>query len=243
MKRSVAITVFSLTLLALPLRADEDGVPADLRDEAFTRYVDLSLVRGAITGRDPAGLADAALQLTEGERILFRSHRGLPAGRVFRLAIQVAGEKRDRATLDRLERAAKAQGNKDLLDLIATEKKLAGSSRRVDPALLVAADAMSVEALVQYRSFIGEDGRVAQRPRPARRSGEGHRRPAGAAEGPARRAAQADRRDEGPDQGRRRRRRPAPQAGGVGARQTRHRTSDPPDRGNVVGDIDAIEAG
>lgn len=159
MFRRVA-AVMLVALCAMPVLAeevddeDDDPIPAEARDVGFSRYVDLDLLRSALNDRDASLLCDVALQLTEGERILLRSHKGLPASKVFRMALDVATEKRDKETLGRLLRAAKGQGRKELVEVIETTIKTAGPRRKVDMSLLVAPDSMSVEALVIYRGVL-----------------------------------------------------------------------------------------
>ena len=133
---------------------DDDAVPEGVADAAFARYVDLDLIRKAVVDRDAPLLCDVALQLAEGERVLLRPHKGLPADRLFRLAMATATDKRDLKTLDRLERAAKALKRDELAKLLPAAKLLAGKARRLDAGLMVAADTMSVESLLMYRSFL-----------------------------------------------------------------------------------------
>jgi hypothetical protein len=133
---------------------DDSPIPATLKDPAFSRYVDLALVRTALTERDPAILCDVALQLAEGERVLLRSHKGLPSSRVFTIALEVATQAGDKATLARLAKTFKAQKNNDLAMLADAALKVGGKARRVDSSLLVSPDSMSVEGLVLYRSFL-----------------------------------------------------------------------------------------
>jgi hypothetical protein len=142
--------MLNYSLLALVLAGAAAAEDASLIDPAFTRYVELSLVQKAISERDPALLADVALQLHEGERVLFRAHKGLPSQRVFRLAIEVAAEKRDTATLDRLERAAAAKKIEEVTRLLPAARLLAGKARRLDAGL--AGDSGSAEGALLYKS-------------------------------------------------------------------------------------------
>ena len=50
------------------------ALPDELLDAAFARYMDIDFLRAAWQALDAAALADAGLQLAEGERVLFRSH-------------------------------------------------------------------------------------------------------------------------------------------------------------------------
>src|SRR5262249_7625394 len=133
----------------------EAPIPAGLEDRAFTRYVDLALVRTALTERDSALLCDVALQLAEGERVLLRSHKGLPASRMFAVALEVAFQNGDKTTLARLVKAFQSRKEDEkLLARAEAALKLAGKARAVKADLLVSPDAMSVEGLVLYRSFL-----------------------------------------------------------------------------------------
>jgi hypothetical protein len=139
-----------------PGPADEKqaGVPADIKDAAFERYVDLAELRGAILDLDSARLCDVALGLANGERVLLRSHKGLPSSRVFQLALEAAAEKRDKATLARLVKIFESNKNAEMAKRAKQAIALAGPGRKVDPSLLVSADSMSAEALALYRSFL-----------------------------------------------------------------------------------------
>jgi hypothetical protein len=139
--------------LARGAEGDDDPVPRELTDAGFRRYADLDLLRAALTDRDPALLCDAALQLAEGERVLLRSHKGLPSRKVFLLAVECAADKRDGATLKRLLRGAKAQPDKGLAEVVEVAMKTAGVNRKVERDL-VPPDGMSDEALVGFRGFI-----------------------------------------------------------------------------------------
>jgi hypothetical protein len=143
-----------LGVRGLAASADKDALPAGLEDAPFSRYVELSVVRKTLVDRDPALLCDVALQLAEGERVLLRPHKGLTASRMLRLALDVAVEKNDKKTLDRLARAARRDDNKDLAEKVKAAQGLGGDSRRFNTGTSVRADSMSVEALLLYRSFL-----------------------------------------------------------------------------------------
>lgn len=139
--------------LARGAEGNDDPVPRELVDAGFRRYADLELLSAALAERDPALLCDVALQLAEGERVLLRSHKGLPARKVFLLAVEAAADKRDRPALDRLLRAAKAQADGGLVELVEVAVKTAGPKRKVDRDL-VPPDGMSDESLTTFREFI-----------------------------------------------------------------------------------------
>ena len=120
------------------------------RDPAVELYVDLDLLARAVREQDPAGLADAGLQLTEAERILLRSHKGgLTAAAVMRKAATLAARKHDQATLDRLASAAQRSGNKEFLSYIGDVRKLPG----VDDAPPVLVDEVSLQQFALLRDL------------------------------------------------------------------------------------------
>lgn len=96
-------------------------VIASCSDPAFERYVDLELLARAWGTMDSALLADAGLQLAEGERVLCRPHVAFPSRDVLDRAIALAGEKNDAATLKRLAVALKEQ--KELAAKVAEAQK------------------------------------------------------------------------------------------------------------------------
>src|SRR5262245_46946059 len=55
-----------------PAGGSPAGVPAELRDPAFDRFVDLAQVGQTLAAQDPGRLTDLALQMVEGERVLLR---------------------------------------------------------------------------------------------------------------------------------------------------------------------------
>ena len=89
----------------------EPQIPDELQDRAFDQYVDMVRLQEAWDRLSAAALADAGLQLAEGERVLFRSHKALPADAVLKAAANIAVEKRDKQTLERLAKAARVLGS------------------------------------------------------------------------------------------------------------------------------------
>jgi len=129
-------------------------IPEDLRDAAFDRYVDLYLLGKAWGGVDPVLLADCGLQLAEGERVLLRPHKALPAERVLALAVKAAADRHDTATLDRLAKAAERDGRNDLASQVASARKLAGAARAVDPTATVAVEEMTPNEYAVYQRWL-----------------------------------------------------------------------------------------
>ncbi len=103
--------------------------PPELYDPAYDQYVNMSNVGVAWQSQDAAALADGALQLLEGERILMRPHAKLPAEKVLILAGKIAVEKKDTETLERLRKAAERHGKKEVAAQLSATNKLAAAAR------------------------------------------------------------------------------------------------------------------
>lgn len=119
-------------------------------DPAFDRFVDPLAIGKAWAALDGVALTDGALGLLEGERILLRPHRSLPAKEIVIVAARLAGERGDAASLARLEKAAAQHDRNDLKELLAQARSLGGASRTA--ALTVDVGAVSPEA---YRTCAG----------------------------------------------------------------------------------------
>ena len=104
-------------------------------DDLFEQYVSLSHLGSAWRNLDAAAMTDSALQFAEAERVLLRSHGSIKASQVFDLAIRVATEKGDKASLARLAKSFERSGDKDRLAQVNLAMQAAGTSRAVDPAL------------------------------------------------------------------------------------------------------------
>ena len=131
-------------------------VPYELQDSAFDRHVDLLVLGQAWDELDPALIADVALQLAEGERILLRPHKAIKSEDLFKLAARMATDKRDQATLDRLQKHYERTGNQPMSDSLAAARKLAGEARAEDPALLIPVDEVTPEGYALYRGVLGQ---------------------------------------------------------------------------------------
>ncbi len=108
---------------------------AAFRDPAFDRFVDLSLLAESYLAQNTEGMADAALQLLEGERVLMRPHRSVPAKIVIDATLRVATSQGDTATLDRLAKAVAKTGDAELATRIKAMKELASKPRAAAPAI------------------------------------------------------------------------------------------------------------
>ena len=135
----------------------EPAGAANLSDPAFDAYVDPALLGRAWADHDPALLADAGLQLAEGERVLMRTHKsGIDAETLLELAAKVAADRHDKATLDRLAKAAERQGRKALAGQVAIASKLGGQARSLDPTLMISVDDTTPEVFGLFRQGVGE---------------------------------------------------------------------------------------
>jgi len=143
-------------LIAAAKAAATPQVPQELQDPAFDRYVDLLLLGEAWERLDPALMTDVALQFAEGERVLFRSHKGIKSEELFKLAVKMATDRRDQATLDRLQKHFERSGDKSSSESLAASRKLTGEARAVDPALLIPVDEITPEGYALYRGILGE---------------------------------------------------------------------------------------
>lgn len=139
-----------------PAPADSLVIPTDLQDAAFEHYVSLAFLGTAWECLDPSGIADAALQFAEGERVLHRSHKAIKSADLFQLAIKMAVDRRDTSTLDRLLKYAQKAGDTAMVQAIVTAQKLAGATRAADPTMQVAVAEVSAADYVRYRGVIGE---------------------------------------------------------------------------------------
>jgi len=143
-------------LIAAAKSAATPQVPEELQDVAFDRYVDLLLLGDAWDRLAPALMTDVALQLAEGERVLFRPHKAIKSAELFQLAVKMAVDRRDQATLDRLQKHFERSGDKTASESLAASRKLVGEARTTDPALLIPVDEISPDGYALYRGILGE---------------------------------------------------------------------------------------
>jgi hypothetical protein len=109
------------------------AVPRLAHDAAFERFVDFNALGSAWDTLDAAGVADGALALIEGERVLGRPHASLRASDVAAVAARLAAENGDAATLSRLEKAAERSGEAKLGEIASSAKMLGGRARAASP--------------------------------------------------------------------------------------------------------------
>ncbi len=102
-------------------------------DPGFSGYFDEEAFRQAAGTMNAGAIADLALKLAEGERVLLRPHAsGINSTAVLGLAVRVATETKDAATLERLAAAAEKGKLETLQAQIAAAKQVAGASRAAD---------------------------------------------------------------------------------------------------------------
>ena len=117
---------------------DLDGaleIPLEHADPGFDEYANAGMLATAWHQMDPGLVTDIALRFAEGERVLMRSHKTITTGQAFDLAIRVATEKRDKATLARLAKALEKSGDRARLEQVNLSMKVAGTARASDPTL------------------------------------------------------------------------------------------------------------
>ena len=118
-------------------KPDAPPMPALPLDRAFARHVNFNRLGSAVRHMDSAALTDAALNMADCERVLHRPYAALPADRLMGMAAQLAAEKRDKASLERLAAAAEKAGNTALVGQIHTAQKLADAPRAVEPDKMI----------------------------------------------------------------------------------------------------------
>jgi len=123
-------------------------------DPAFDRYLDLELLERAWSDKNAPLLADVGLQLAEGERVLFRTHKSVTSDQVLAMAIRTAMERRDVKTLTRLAKAAEALNKAELRAQANGALRLASTSRDADPALALPAERTSPEEFLLLRDTL-----------------------------------------------------------------------------------------
>jgi len=136
------------------LAAERDRTVPDILDPAFDVYIRPAMLGRAYAGVDPALLTDAALQLAEGERVLLRSRKGITAAQALQLAVRAAGDKQDKASLERLAKHAESRGDKELASKIAATQKLASASRESPSRMMVPIDDIGLGAYGRIRYCI-----------------------------------------------------------------------------------------
>ncbi|WP_437192282.1 hypothetical protein [Planctomicrobium sp. SH527] len=131
-------------------------IPNELNDPAFNQYVDITLLGPAWSAKDAAALTDIALQLAEGERILLRSHKAGSSKDLLNLATKIAQSSDDKAALGRIEQAATHLKYDDVVASTKSSNKLAGASRRDEPAMKVDLNQTSLQGIATYSYLLDQ---------------------------------------------------------------------------------------
>jgi len=133
------------------LAAEREKTVPDISDPAFDVYVQPALIGQAYAAGDAALLTDVALQLAEGERVLLRSRKGITSAQIVQLAVNAAGQKQDKRSLQRLAKFAELRGDKQLAGQVAAAEKLAAVSRDTTSRMMVPIEVMEVEDFARLR--------------------------------------------------------------------------------------------
>lgn len=135
---------------ALVVERGQSGI--QLSDPAFDVYATAAAIGQAYASGDPALLSDVALQLAEGERVLFRPRRGITAAQMLKLAVNAATIKQDKESLARLAAFAALRQDNELAAQVTAAQKLAAVSRDTSNPLRVPIEAVDPEVyeLIRY---------------------------------------------------------------------------------------------
>lgn len=149
-----AVTDAPVNPVKLPAASDE-FVPTEYLDLGFARYVDLGQVGPALNSRNSELLADIALQLAEGERVLLRGHKsGLTSRGLLKRAAIAASEQGDEATLKRLNQAASDSNDQALIAELSSLKKVGGASRASHAGLAVSLENAPLDTIVEIKECL-----------------------------------------------------------------------------------------
>lgn len=132
------------------------SLPSELQDAPFNMYIDISLLEPAWRTRDAELLTDLALQLAQGERILLRSHKAGSSKDMLGLALKIAQANDNQAAVNRVAQAATVLKYDDLVALSKSSNKLAGASRRDEPALSVSVDKTDVNGFATFSWMVDQ---------------------------------------------------------------------------------------
>jgi len=162
MRTCLILSTLVVLALAVPALADdpkpakEVAVPEALKDPDFDKYLDMKKLREALADSNPAALADVALKLAEGEAALSRKHKGLSAGKLFDLAARTAKASGDKATMERLTKAAEQMKRKDFNESLENIALVGSAGRTGGPAAGINLDSYPAEKVVLFNSFVDQ---------------------------------------------------------------------------------------
>lgn len=130
---SLTVTSRGDDLVAEP-DVEAEYIAAAGADAGYVSYFDAARLAEALQTLDAGGVTDVALQLAEGERVLLRPHSGgVTAAALLEVALRLATDSGDGATLDRIGRAAAQLKLAELEARIAAARAL-GQANRSTPA-------------------------------------------------------------------------------------------------------------
>ena len=127
----------------------------EIFDVAFDRYVSFALLGRAINEQDAGSLADAGLQLSEGERILGRpaKAKGITAERILLMSYEMALDAKDDETIARLKIASTKLQFELLTNAIAASETLGGESRTLSQNAITP-ESMTTEVFHAFKHYI-----------------------------------------------------------------------------------------
>jgi hypothetical protein len=121
-------------------------------DPAFAKFVDLSFVAEGMAGPNASLLADVALGLAEGERVLVRTHRtGLTSEAMMAKVVKLAARSNDKMTLERIAKASTSLSKPQWAKLVTEAKEFAGVSRDGPMVALGKIDVSTVALMERVR--------------------------------------------------------------------------------------------
>jgi hypothetical protein len=106
--------------------------PSPKDDPQFATYFDQDALVEAWKSLDADTLTDLALRLAEGEKVLLRNRNSVTSTQLFRAAIHVAVETRNKDALARLKKATASSA--DLQETVTAAEQVAGQNRAISPA-------------------------------------------------------------------------------------------------------------
>ncbi len=103
-------------------------IPKALHDKPFDRFVDVLLLGEAWDYHDAEWITDMGLQIAEGERVLMRPHKVLESAKLLEVAAHIAGDQKDKPTLDRLAKVAQVRRDERLSSAVEAARKVAAEA-------------------------------------------------------------------------------------------------------------------
>ena len=136
-----------------PVRgAPANSLPTYLDDPAFNGQVDIFLLGKAWQRHDAALMTDVGLLLAHCERTLMRHHKAIEASRVLELAAYIAADRKDEATLKRLD--AIASKDEKLRTMIAAARQTAEKANPGDHPISDSMEELTPEGLAVHQAAL-----------------------------------------------------------------------------------------